>query len=176
LQSSLGQIADPKVQEKVSRAIQMLDESIGVIGTTIFSLTQPVGGDSHLRALVIGAAHDARIALGFEPSVRFEGPIDIGVSDHVVPHIIASVTAVLSIAVVHAEVTRVRVSVVLFDGHLVLTTLANGDVNGNDIDTAKRSSELAKLAASAHLLGGVFTVSADRDGGTRYEWRVPVDT
>lgn len=170
LQSALGLIDHPLAQEKVSQAIDALDETVREIRNTIFSLSRSDDSDHLLSSQVMAVAKQAETALGFESSVRFEGPVDVGVPEHVVPHVLAVVREALSNVARHAGATAVRVRVVLSaDALLVAVT-----DNGVGIKTPTRSSGLANLEERARLFGGSFTVSSSKDGGAHLEWRISV--
>jgi signal transduction histidine kinase len=149
LQSALGLIDHPLAQEKVSQAIDALDETVREIRNTIFSLSRSDDSDHLLSSQVMAVAKQAETALGFESSVRFEGPVDVGVPEHVVPHVLAVVREALSNVARHAGATAVRVRVVLSaDALLVAVT-----DNGVGIKTPTRSSGLANLEERARLFG-----------------------
>ena len=83
--SSLSQINDPTIQEKVSRTIDMLDETIDDIRTAIFGLSPPTDASPRLRAEILEVAEDSAVALGFHPSLTFEGAVDNDVPETLVP-------------------------------------------------------------------------------------------
>jgi signal transduction histidine kinase len=173
LQSSLSQINDPTIQEKVSRTIDMLDETIDDIRTAIFGLSPPTDASPRLRAQILEVAEDSAVALGFHPSLTFEGAVDNDVPETLVPEVLACVREMLSNVAHHAEATSARVSLALHDGFLVIT--ASDDGAGIGTGTT-RSGGLGNLSERARLLGGSFDISSSPTGGTQLDWRVPVDT
>ena len=60
----------------LDRVVDLVDEAVGQIRTSIFQLrAQP--HDLHgLRKAVLATVAEVRPALGFAPHVRFEGPLD----------------------------------------------------------------------------------------------------
>jgi PAS domain S-box-containing protein len=170
LQSALGLIDRPRAREKVSEAIDALDETVREIRNTIFSLSRSDDDDHLLSSQVIDVAKQADTALGFDSTVGFEGPIDVGVPEHIVPHVLAVVREALSNVARHAGATAVRVRIVLTGDDLLVAVIDNGV----GIKAPTRSSGLANLEERARLFGGIFTVSPTRDGGTRLEWRVSI--
>jgi signal transduction histidine kinase len=96
LQSSLMQITDARIRGKVSKTVDMLDETIGDIRTAIFDLSQPDGTSARLRAQILEVARESKDARGFDPSLSFDGPIDCGVSEDLVPEVLACVREMLS--------------------------------------------------------------------------------
>jgi PAS domain S-box-containing protein len=171
LQGALSLIDDPTAQERVSETIDALDETVREIRNTIFRLSRS-RGDDLLRAQVIEVARQAETALGFSPSVGFEGPVDAGVAESLLPHVIAVVREGLSNVARHARATAVWVRVAL-DSEALLVVIAD---NGRGINAPVRSSGLANLTERARLLGGSFDVSRAHDGGTHLEWTIPTRT
>lgn len=157
---------------RVGEAIDQIDETIDLIRTTIRGLRDP-GGDLPrrvgTRSLLLAEADAATHALGFAPTVRFEGPIDAVVPPTVVAHLVAVLRESLSNASRHARATRVRVGLRAGDD-LVLTVVDDGI--GTPLDAPR--SGLANLARRADELGGSFEVRPGRAGGTALRWRVPL--
>jgi PAS domain S-box-containing protein len=170
LQSALGLIERPLAQEKVSQAIDALDETVREIRNTIFSLSRSADDDHLLSSQVIEVAKQAETALGFDSSVGFEGPVDVGVPEHIVPHVLAVVREALSNVARHAGATTARVRVVLTGDVLVVAVTDDGV----GIKTPTRSSGLANLEERARLFGGSFSVAAAEDGGTHLEWTISI--
>jgi signal transduction histidine kinase len=170
LQGSLGLIDRPEARDKVSQTVDLLDETIREIRNTIFSLSKPDAGANFLRAQVIEVVHQARVALGFEPSISFDGPVDAGILDHVLPHVLAVVREALSNVARHSGATAARVQVVL-TGDLLLVEVTD---NGVGIQAHTRASGLMNLDERARLLGGSFLIIPADEGGTRLEWTVSI--
>jgi len=158
--------------DRVGSAIDQIDETIDLIRTTIRGLRDPGGDLPHrvgTRSLLLAEADAATHALGFAPTVRFEGPIDAQVPSTVAAHLVAVLRESLSNAARHARATRVRVGL-RADGDLALTVVDDGVGIAAD---APRSG-LANLARRAAELGGSFEVRPGRAGGTALRWRVPL--
>ncbi|GAB3979565.1 hypothetical protein GCM10029978_075280 [Actinoallomurus acanthiterrae] len=109
-------------------------------------------------------------SLGFAPSVRLEGPIDVTVDDAVGENLLAVVQEALSNVARHAHATRVDVNVVA--GPDLLLRVADDGVG--ILEQTSRRSGLANMAARAETLGGTFDVHARDGGGTLLNWRVPL--
>jgi len=157
---------------RVGSAIDQIDETIDLIRTTIRGLRDPGDDLPHrvgTRSLLLAEADAATHALGFAPTVRFEGPIDAQVPSTVAAHLVAVLRESLSNAARHARATRVRVAL-RADGDLVLTVVDDGV--GIPADAPR--SGLANLARRAAELGGSFEVRPGRAGGTALRWRVPL--
>jgi signal transduction histidine kinase len=170
LQSTLALIDEPIAYAKVSRSVDMLDETIKEIRNTIFRLAPSDAGPSPIRSEILALAREARTAFGFEPSVGFDGPLDTLVPDEVLPHVLACVREALSNIARHARASAVRIELVLTDDSLCVTVIDDGV----GIGSTTHASGLANLAERAQLCGGNFVVNSPVGGGTRLEWKVPV--
>ena len=141
--------------------------------STIFALhegrnDQPTG----LRGRVLRELAQAAHTLGYEPTIRFDGPIDSVVPDDVAEHVLAAVREALSNVARHAKASWARVSLSVDDTDVVLIVTDNGV--GLNRDGGRRSG-LANLASRAERLGGscVTEPAEPTGGGTRLIWRAP---
>jgi signal transduction histidine kinase len=161
-------------RERVDRVVDELDETIREIRQTIFALHEPVEGPSTgTRGRALREISQAAGLLGFEPAIRFVGPIDAMVVPTTEEHLIAAMREALTNAAKHARATRVDVVISLESGDVVLSVTDDGV--GVDPTQSSRNSGLANLASRAHELGG--TAQLDRvseSGGSRLTWRVPI--
>jgi signal transduction histidine kinase len=175
LQGAQRLTTNPEVDERLGRAVNELDQTIREVRSTIFALHTASNGGTGLRSQVLQEVAAGSSALGFEPTVRFDGPIDSTVSDDVREHVIAALREALSNAARHAEATQVRVSLSVESGEVVLIVTDNGA--GLPAEQRRRSG-LANLAGRAEGAGGQFLVEPvpDQHGGsrgTRVIWRAP---
>jgi PAS domain S-box-containing protein len=169
LQGVLRLIDDERAAERVTRAVDDLDTTIREIRTTIFALENPVATAVGLRGEVLRVVAAATDSLHFEPSVRFDGPVDSGVSATLQSHAVAVVREALSNVARHARATRADVEITVGDALAIV--IAD---NGIGMAQPERTSGLANLRGRAETLGGEFRLSAPEDGGTKLEWRVPL--
>ena len=175
LQGAQRLTENDEVNDRISRAVDELDETIREVRSTIFALhqaTESVG----LRSSVLQEISASASTLGFEPTVRFDGPIDSSVSDEVREHVVAALREALSNAARHSGATQVRVSLSVVSDEVVLMVTDNG--GGVPPDVTRRSG-LANLVERAEICSGRFTLDSLRDqndgvGGTRLTWRAPV--
>jgi PAS domain S-box-containing protein len=170
LQGTLGTTNEPRTRERVSSAVDTLDETVREIRNTIFSLSNRETDNDRLRAQVTEIALQAEESLGFAPTLRFEGPVDAGISEALLPHVLAVVREALSNVARHARASVVEVRIALLASDLVVTVTDDGI----GIAAPTRSSGLANLHDRANLLGGTFEISTSERGGTRLEWRIPL--
>jgi len=175
LQSVLRITEKQAVRERVGKAVTELDDTIRVIRSTIFALSEHGApeGSPGLRSQVLQVCQDTAEALGFTPAVRFTGPVDFEVPDEAVEHVLAVAREALSNVARHAQAAHAEVDLETADGFL---TLRIAD-DGIGITDGGRRSGLNNLAERAAGLGGDFTIGpgdAER-GGTVLVWRVPLE-
>lgn len=162
--------------ERVSRAVDELDETIKEIRQTIFALHEPVDGPtSSARGRVLRETSQSAALLGFEPAVRFTGPVDSMLAPEVTEHLVAALREALTNAAKHADARRVEVIVQIEGGDVVLVVTDDGV--GIADDGVGRRSGVANIDSRAHELGGSCRLErVSADGGTRLTWRAPLDS
>ena len=170
LQGTVSLIAAPDAADRVSRAVDALDETIVEIRSSIFALQArrevAVPG---LRARVLAIADEMTAMLGFPPSLQLDGRLDDDVPEETAEHLLSALREALSNAARHAHATQVDV-VVRAAGEL---SLAVAD-NGTGIKDVSRRSGLGNLEDRANALGGSMQVEQPSGGGTLLTWRVPL--
>jgi signal transduction histidine kinase len=170
LQGALAGVSDPKTSERLETAINEIDGTIRDIRTSIFSLHSRRMPTAGLRDDVLATAREAGRALGFEPQVTFEGPVDTATPDPVREHLIPTLREALSNVVKHAGATRVSVAVGLSDDDVVLRV----SDNGVGVDEATHGGRgLGNMTERAVGLGGRCMLDRHPEGGSIFEWRVP---
>ena len=163
-----------EASERVSRAVDELDETIKEIRQTIFALHEPVDAPAtSTRGRVLRETAQSAGLLGFEPGVRFSGPIDSVVTKAAADHLVAALREALTNAAKHARARRVDVVILLDEGNVVLVVTDDGvGVSG---DGSGRRSGVANIAARAQDLGGSCRLErVSEEGGTRLTWSVPL--
>ncbi|MFF2011028.1 GAF domain-containing protein [Streptomyces sp. NPDC058195] len=182
LQSTTRAIADrPGAAERVSRAVDDLDTTIRIIRSTIFDLrTAERAGRGGLRHRMAETARTAAHALGFQPSLRIDGPVDTTVPDELAEHLVAVAAEAVSNASRHARATRIGIELAA-DDVVTLAVTDNGAGIPDDVlaaagagPAAGRSGGLANMRTRAELCGGALSVERPEDGGTRIVWRAPL--
>ena len=78
--------------------------------SSIFQLTVTSSTQSR-RAMILEVCADERAALGFDPAVRFDGPVDTIISNKVGDHLLGVLREALSNVAHHAQATTVEVTV-----------------------------------------------------------------
>ena len=159
-----------QVIERVSRAIDELDDTITQIRSAIFEL-----GDASLpgglRQAVLHLSEELAGSLGSRPEVRFEGAVDNDVPRHVGDHALAVVREGLTNSGKHSGATRYLVTLAVTD-RLVLEVEDNG--TGIELPLTQPGLGLVNIRERAEKLGGSFEVHPGDGGGTRLVWTVPL--
>ncbi len=170
LQGALPLIARSGVSDRVSGAVDALDETIREIRSAIFSLqTSGEIKGKGLRARILEAVDQMTVPLGFAPALRLVGPLDEGVPPDAAEHVLSALREALSNAARHSGANRVEVTVERGE-NLVLRVRDNGKGMGR----GTRRSGLANLADRARELEGSLQVGSADGGGTDLLWQVPV--
>ncbi len=173
LQAAANSVTDTRVLERIEESVEELDATIRDVRSTIFSLelqaTEHV--ESSARSRILDVASLAAPALGFQPRLQFEGPIDTRLPEEMVPDVLAVVREALSNTARHAGATMVQVRVRVAEDELVIEVLDDG----KGAEGRTRSSGLANLRARAEGRKGTMAIGPGRSGrGTRIEWRAPL--
>jgi signal transduction histidine kinase len=172
LQATVRNMQPSQRADRISQAVDDLDDTIREIRTSIFALqnTGPHSGQG-LRAAVLAAARMAAGALGFEPEVHFSGPVDTLVPPPVAEQLLAVLREAATNTAKHAGATRVAIAITTDTDTVRLTVTDDGRGLG---DSSGRHSGLANLAARAQDLGGTFSAASGETGGTVVIWQVPI--
>lgn len=166
LQSTAQRVPDD-VRPLIIRAVDDLDLTIRQIRETIFELhhDEPHG----IVERVTSAVRSAATALGFEPTLRIDGPSHLVTDEALLADVQAVVREGLSNVARHAEATAADTSITI-EPTRVSVEISDDGV-GLARGEAERRSGLANLAARAVSRGGRCTVtprdeSAPRPGTT----------
>jgi signal transduction histidine kinase len=174
LEGTMPMVTRPEVADRITNAVDAMDETIKVIRTTIFALQSRGGSTSpKLRGDIVVLADDAAEALGFAPALRLGSGLDSQVTHQVADQVLAVLREALSNAARHAGASRVDVTADV-DASGMLTLRVTD--NGIGVGPATRRSGLLNLAKRAEELGGEMRVTEADGGGTELEWRVPLDS
>ena len=173
LQSSVLLVrTDPATaSHRIERAVDDLDITIKEIRTAIFALEQPVKRGQGLRAEVLAVVHDAAPALGFEPRLILDGPIDSAVQGETAAAVVATLREALSNVAKHANATVVDVELAVGDD-LLLQVCDNG--RGILEPAPQGGNGLVNMRARAEQLGGNAQIHRSPVGGTIVTWRAPL--
>lgn len=172
LQGSVSLVrADPEAAVgRIEEAVDDLDETVKHIRTAIFGLEAARPRRDGTRARILALVHQAIGALGFEPRVLLDGPVDTGMGELLAAELIATLREALSNVARHARATEASVEVAFGDD--VRLVVADDGVGPPSAD-APRGKGLANMAERAARLGGAMSLRANQPRGTVLEWRVP---
>ncbi len=171
LQGAVSLIAAPEVADRVSVAVDALDETIREIRASIFALqTRHEARPARLRARILQVVDEMTGLLGFEPALQLDGSLD-EVPDHVGEQMLVALREALSNAARHAGASKVEVQV----SAAAELSLEVRD-NGSGMKETGRRSGLMNLEERATRLGGSLQVGPATGGGTELNWRVPLES
>ena len=170
---TLNRRAEPAPDEQLHGFVAEIDQTIRDIRTSIFCLQQRQSTTPSLRAEILRVISDATAALGYEPTVRLEGPLDSVVPPEVHLDLIATLREALSNVVRHALAQHVWVTVAIDQTMSRLELLVKDDGMGLP-KSPRRRSGLANIARRAYQHRGRCRVYSPEDGGTRVSWAVPL--
>jgi signal transduction histidine kinase len=170
LQGAMPLINRPEVADRVSRAVDALDDTIGDIRSAIFALqTRHDVKQASLREKILQVVDEMTGPLGFAPSLSLTGDLSERVPDDSAGHMLGALRESLSNAARHAGASRIDVAVEV-GSDLVLVVRDNG-IGLRDVT---RRSGLANLAERAEQLGGTLKVGPADGSGTELHWQVPL--
>lgn len=169
VQAAAGVTGEPELKKRLELVVDDLDATISDIRTTILAITSGRQTGAGLRAQILDTASSERDALGFNPAVRFHGPVDTAVPNALAADILAVIREALSNIARHAHASSAVVTVTVGDEFVVQI-----DDNGRGLGETTRRSGLANLRQRADALGGTFDVVGRDTGGTRLTWQVPI--
>lgn len=155
---------------RIEAAVDDLDVTVKHIRTAIFGLESTRMGAMGLRDALLSLLRRAGGALGFEPSVLFDGPIDSGVPDEVGADLLATLREALSNVARHAKATQVDIAVTVDSDRVALRVADNGC--GFDPTAPSGGHGLKNMAVRAERHGGSVHIGPGVDGGTVVEWQV----
>jgi signal transduction histidine kinase len=163
-------LGDPELVTRLEEVVVSLDDAIGQIRTSIFQLRQPERRG--LRAIVTAIVADLRGGLGFEPFVRFVGPVDSLTDGPTCEDVAAIVRESLTNITRHASASTAELEVRAEHQQLVVTVRDDGSGMGR----SSRRSGLDNLRVRAERRGGTI-VLADGIGGRGLSviWSVPLN-
>jgi PAS domain S-box-containing protein len=165
-----GRRPAPETQERIHQAVADIDDTIRSIRSSIFGLEARAEEQAKLRGRVLEVVADAAPTLGFEPSVRFDGPVDTLATNEITDNLVAVLREALSNVAQHARATSTNVTISAGD-EMVL--VVDDDGVGSGTFARGGGHGVVNLQERARMLGGCASVESVEPHGTRVEWRVP---
>jgi signal transduction histidine kinase len=178
LQGTMPMISRPEVAERVTRAVDDMDQTIREIRGAIFALqARDADGPFDPRAGIVGLVEEMTSVLGFAPSLRLGAGLRTLTSEVLTEQALAVLREALTNMARHAGASRADVTVDVDQDGILSVTVTD---DGTGIPAGGRRSGLLNLADRAAKLGGELRLglaeSAAPRPGTRLEWRVPTGT
>ncbi|MFT4009470.1 MAG: GAF domain-containing protein [Nocardioidaceae bacterium] len=157
----------PADQQKqlMEQVVDHIDDAVRQIRVSIYQLQADTGAG--LRSAVLGIIDELRPALGFEPKVRFDGPVDTLAVDGLLADVEAVVRECLTNVLRHSGATRVQVDVAAA-GQTLTIKIAD---DGAGLGAPTRRSGLRNLGQRAEARGGRLETGPGLDGrGVALTW------
>jgi signal transduction histidine kinase len=171
LQSAVRLTEKPEVLERLQQAVDDLDTTVRDVRAAIFELhTARLPGRSARQEVLDLCAESAR-GLGFDPIIRFHGPIDATVDGAVADHTISVLREALANVARHASATNVEVHVTVHDQLLTLLVMDDGVGPPDDVGPG---NGLANMRTRATELAGEVHLRRRAVGGSELRWAVPL--
>ena len=153
---------------RVENTIDVIDDTIKELRMAIFSLQGGAASVGGLRGHLLEVLTEAGPALGFEPRLQFDGPIE-GIEPVIAEHLTATLREALSNVTHHAQATSARVIVGVGD-EITLTVIDDGVGVPTQVLGGRG---LTNMNRRARELGGTFDISREPTGGSHLTWQVP---
>jgi signal transduction histidine kinase len=170
LQGVVPLIERPEVTDRVSRAVDAMDETIREIRSAIFALQVPrYVTRADPRERVLDVLKEMTEVLGFAPALSLVGDLGDTVPEDAAEQLLVALREALSNVARHAGASRVEVTVAAGQ-NLVLVVRDNGA----GMRGTTRRSGLANLSERAARLGGSLSVGPAGETGTELRWQVPL--
>ncbi len=156
LQATLRLVNDEAIADRLVAAVDDLDTTVRDVRAAIFELhTSRLPGTTVRQELIRLSAESAR-ALGFDPTVRFDGPIDTAVTESLADDLFAVIREALTNVAKHACATSAEVSIDVRGSTLAVRVVDDGV---GYVATDRHGHGLDNLRARATQLGGEFSVT-----------------
>ncbi len=169
LQGLPPQISEPSAADKVSNAVNTIDDVIDDLRSAIYGLRYQVSDEASLRDRILGVVDEMQPSLGFMPGLQIAGELEALSDVAITEHLLAVLREALSNTARHAGATEAMVSLHIEGGALSLEVIDNGVGLKENV----HRSGLANLADRAIALDGSFEVGRHDPSGTRLRWVVP---
>ena len=160
----------PEMAQRLHAAVSDIDDTIRSIRSSIFTLEARAEDVVGLRTRVLEVVSEAASVLGFEPSVRFDGPVDTLTNGEITENLVATLREALSNIAKHAHATASNVTVTA--GNDIVLTVDDDGVGAEKFER-EGGHGVANANERARMLGGSATIATIEPHGTRVEWRVP---
>jgi signal transduction histidine kinase len=172
LQSMAGAAAAAEMADRLVSVIADIDGTIKQVRSSIYELGLD-GDDAGVRASLLKLVRELGPVIGCEVHVSFDGPIDSGIPDKVVEHLLATLREAMINVGRHARATEASATLSVVDGMCRLQIADNGR-GLVEADATEGGLGLTNLRRRAEKLQGWLTTETPEAGGTLLTWEVPV--
>ncbi len=170
LQSTLPLVDEPAAK-RIRTTIDGLDETIRELRMAVFSLQGSGAAPGGLRGRLLAALTESTPALGFEPRLQFDGPIET-IDSSIAEELLHVLREALSNIARHAGARDARVAVAV--GADVVLTVSDDGVGVPGEVLGGRG--LTNMDGRARRLGGECSITNRSTGGAVLTWTVPAAT
>ena len=171
LQAIVG-ATDDRIRPRIESTIDSLDDTIRELRMAIFSLQGSGSAPGGLRGQILDVVSDAATALGFEPRLQFDGPVE-SIADDIAAQLVPTLREALSNVARHAAASSVQIVVSAADS---VTVEVIDDGVGLTDAAGSGGHGFVNLDSRARELGGTFEAVSEPNGGVRVRWSVPTQT
>ena len=168
LQSIAAAVDDEAVDQRLTRTVDELDDTIRQIRTTIFALQEE--SSRSLRGTALAVVDQLAPLLPARPEVQLVGALDVIADEAIIADVEAVLRESLTNVAKHARATQIRVFVRADSERLALDVIDNGIGLGR----GTRRSGLANLNRRAERHGGRLDVGNSSEGGLQLQWSIPL--
>jgi signal transduction histidine kinase len=169
VQATATRLTDPAAVRDLEGVVGNLDDAIKQIRVSIFQLQPSVPGG--LRVAVGEVLRELRPALGFEPRIDIDGPLDSVATNDLVSDVTAVVREALANVARHASATAAVLSLHATTSRLTVTV----SDDGRGMAEGGRRSGLDNMRERAERRNGSMVIAEVPDlGGTTLVWTVPI--
>ncbi len=171
MQGTAARLDDPEIAAvRLEQHIDAIDVTIQQIRSVIFGIGATREEGRSLQLEILDLVTESSRALGFSPTVSFEGAIDSTVPASVTGQFVPVLREALSNVAKHAAANAVRVRVVA-DTNLTLEVTDDGR---GFVSASGAGNGIRNMEYRARELGGHADVGPGPDGGITLLWVVPL--
>jgi len=174
LQSTMRLVSDDAVRDRLSSAVDDLDVTVRDVRAAIFGLHSTRLPGRSVRQEVLDLCSESARGLGFDPMVRFDGPIDTAVDDTLADELFAVLREALTNVARHAHADSVEVWIAVRDTTLRVTVEDDGIGLIERGIAGSGGNGVGNMRSRASRLHGDFSIDARDAGGTSVRWMVPL--
>ncbi len=171
LQGAARMTDDPALTIRIDQAVDDLDSTVREVRSAIFELHAGTGPTQSIRQSVLAVCAESARALGFEPTITIDGPVDTLVDASTGEHVVAVAREALSNVAKHARARQASLHLRAEGGQLHLRVEDDGrgisspGIGGRGVDN---------IRLRAQRLGGTVSIASAPERGTVVDWSVPL--